>query len=216
MKTLLLIVFVCGLMVNTTAAETTAQDVFELYKVRILAADGNEAAKLMNPDTIAYYQKMLDYAKTAKAEDVKKLMMIDRLMVFTVRARMNIEQINAMDGSSFFAYAVTSGWISRDSVKNIKDYSVSDLPNGRKVLELKVGDRSMEMFQFEKIEDDWKLDLTPPMPKFNAMFMAYAQQMGKSEDEFLLVTLGSLMGRAVTADEVYKPMAAEEPALTEP
>lgn len=183
------------------------KDVFDAYRKAILEAKGPEALELLAKQTIDYYQRALDYALKSDEATVKGLMLLDRLLIFQVRARIGHEELKKMDGKALLSYSIKNGWIGRDSVERLTDCTVRDGANeNEKDLVVDANGRKVMMFKFYKEDGKWKLDLMANAAMVNLLFKHMAKEAEMEEDDFALSVLEGLAGRKVTAKEVYTPV----------
>ncbi|MCK6474017.1 MAG: hypothetical protein L6R28_20025 [Planctomycetes bacterium] len=183
------------------------KDVFDAYRKAILEAKGPEALELLAKQTIDYYQRALDHALKSDEATVKGLMLLDRLLIFQVRARIGHEELKKMDGKALLSYSIKNGWIGRDSVERLTDCTVRDGANeNEKDLVVDANGRKVMMFKFYKEDGKWKLDLMANAAMVNLLFKHMAKEAEMEEDDFALSVLEGLAGRKVTAKEVYTPV----------
>jgi hypothetical protein len=203
----LLAVATCGIAsCSSRSPEAPAvEKTFADYRQAILDKNGDAAADLVAPATIAEYQKYRDLALKGDEQTVKNLPITGRTNVLMMRHRVGKDLLKPMDGKKIVAYAVDQNWIGKEGVQRA---GVTDVVVSGSTATAKVtvdGKKSEEMFHFVKHDGKWTIDLLPSFPRADTVFQKLAADSGKSENAFLFDVLTLLSGRPVT-DEIWKPL----------
>ena len=176
---------------------------FKAYQTALVERDGAGAAAIVDRGTIDYYQRMRDLAVSGKAEQVKRLALLDKLMVVRMRHQIPLTKLKAMDGKAALAFGVTQGWIGSDVAKveagpvevDGARASVAFVVDG-KPTPLKLG-----MWRENGV---WRVDLISLFRISGAAFRQRQQESGKSEDDFVRMLVGQLAGKPVRAT-IFNP-----------
>ena len=178
---------------------------FDNYKKSILEGQGKEAIKYVDRKTTDYYDKELNLALTGDSSTIDELGLLDKLTVLIARHRIPKKDLLQMTGKTFFIYAVDNGMIGKNSVITIQigDVNVEgNFANGQMVSN---GQKTPLYFQFNKEDNEWKVDLTSIFPQSNMALNQMLLDQGLTHNQFIFQTLESLTGRKVTGD-IWKPL----------
>ena len=171
---------------------------FKAYQTALLKRDGARAAAVMNRGTLDYYQRMRDLAVTGKADQVKKLPMLDKLMVIRMRHQIPLAQLEAMDGKAAFAYGVSKGWVG-DNVAKVGAGPV-EITGDRASLTFMVGgEPTPAKLALQREDGAWRIDLVSLFELSGAGFKRLQEESGKSEDDFILELIGQLTAKPAPA-----------------
>lgn len=186
-------------------AERDVRRVFDRYQAAVVAADGEATLAAVDRRTVAYYGTMVGLALDADSATVAALPFMDRLMVLSLRHRVPADTLRAFDGARAFAYGVAHGWTdqgaaARQSLGGVRvagDSASADLLlNGVAVPGVAFG--------FVR-EEGWRLDLTSVLDASAPAMRAAVEEMGETEDGFIVFALRALTGRA-PGPELWRPV----------
>jgi hypothetical protein len=179
---------------------------FNAYRAAILAKDGDAALAQVDTQTITYYGRMLDMARTGSPQTVRALEPADKLLVLMLRQRVPTSQLLDFTPSSFFAFAVDESWISETSVSASRIGRVA--VNGTQATgqHIAAGEPAAFDWTFRLQDGAWKLDLGASMPIANKALAQTIAASGQPEETFLLRLIGSISGKAVPP-EIWTPPA---------
>lgn len=188
---------------------TTADSVrtaFEAYRTALVAADPAATALAVSPETLAYYDAMVDAALAADSATVAALPLADRLMVFSMRHRVPVDTLRAFRSGDAFRYGVANGWIDGLGLRLIEAGDVVTAGDSGTV-QLMVQDRPLPngRLPVRRGSAGWKVDLSAMQAQTGAEFERMAAEMGQTADAFLIHALELLTGRPV-GPEVWKPV----------
>lgn len=191
---------------NKIEEAKAVQKCFENYKTAILNADGKTALNFVDVNTINYYDQMLKYALTAKKEDVMKLTFSNRLMVLSLRHRIDPARLKTMTGKSLFVYTVNNGMIGKTSVRGVEIGRVGTKKKRAKA-EVKVrGKKAPYFFYFNRENEQWKIDLTQLRPHTEKALKKMIESLGMNENDYIFQTLGTLTGKEPD-ESIWKPLS---------
>jgi hypothetical protein len=179
---------------------------FDGYYKAIHAADGEAAAAVVDNATIQYYDRMLGLALRGARQEVGRLSMLDRMMVFTIRHRVPLATAQRMTGKDLFIHGVRQGWIGKDAGKDIKLGEISISGTTAEAAIESNGQRAPFKWTFHKEGGAWKMDLTSIMPAGNRALSSLAARGGMDEDELILKSLELVSEAPLNRDSIYKPM----------
>jgi hypothetical protein len=193
---LTLLISGCAVTVNSS---------FENYKDSILKSDGERAIKYVSEKSFSYYETMNNHSLTLTKKELTDLTLIDRLMVFSLRSRVDKKILKNMDGKKLIVHAINKGWIGKNSVQNLTVYSfVDSYDKSCKEMIIGTGSQAQRMFKFYLEDEIWKIDVTSINHIANMAFSMQIRKINPNEDEALVIILSSLEGRNITLEEVYK------------
>jgi hypothetical protein len=171
---------------------------FKAYQTALVKRDGAGAAAVVDRGTIAYYQRVRDLAVAGKADEVKKLPLLDKLMVVRMRHQVPLAQLKAMDGKAAFAFGVSQGWVG-DNVAKVGAGPV-EIKGDRASLTFMVGgEPTPAKLGFQREGNAWRVDLVSLFQLSGAGFKKHQEESEKSEDDFILELIGQLAGKPVPA-----------------
>ena len=185
--------------------EKRVRTTFENYKSAILNENGAEAVNYLDSRTIAYYTEIVSLVKTADSIAVEGLSFQDKFIVLTIRHRATREEILEFDGKSLIVFAVNKGMIGKNSVMNcsIGEVNVNrGFANGEF---LSNGQKTPFLYEFNKEDNQWKIDLTAIFSLADLVFKQVIAKSGMTENEFLFSMLESLSGTK-PGPEVWLPV----------
>lgn len=178
---------------------------FSGYKAAILEGKGKEAIKWVDQNTLDYYEKILEIAKSGDKATVQNLGLLDKWTVLSVRHRIPREEVLNMDGRSFFIYAVDEEFIGK---KSVRDVEIGEIEVNGKTARGKIiteGDFDPMYFDFHKEGNKWKIDLTSLYPVSEAELEKARERNAKPDDEFILEIL-RMMTRKEPAPNIWDPL----------
>jgi hypothetical protein len=169
------------------------------------ARDGAGAAAVVDRGTIAYYQRMRDLAVAGKADDVKKLPLLDKLMVLRMRHQIPLAQLKAMDGKGAFAFGVSQGWVG-DNVAKMGAGPVEITGDRATVTFLVGGKPTPAKLALQREGNAWRIDIVSLFQLSGEAFRKLQQESEKSEDAFMFELLEQISGKPVPAT-IWNPPA---------
>ncbi|MBN1952703.1 MAG: hypothetical protein JW801_15990 [Bacteroidales bacterium] len=186
--------------------EQDIRSCFEGYRSAILAAQGEKALDWVDKSTIRYYERMLELVFTADKTTVEQLGFMDRMMVLTIRYRVDPELLRRMDGKSLFIYAVNQGMIGKNSVSGLELGNVKVSGDSAKGIMESNGQASPYFFQFDREADGWKIDLTSVMKPAEDALCAYLKAQDIQENDFIFMAL-EMLGENPPGESLWDPVS---------
>jgi hypothetical protein len=178
------------------AAEVKA--VFNAYQAALVKRDGPAAAAAVDRGTIDYYQRMRDLAVAGPADVVKKLVLLDKLMVVRMRHQIPRARLKAMDGKAALAHGVTQGWVG-DNVARTEAGAVEVTGARASVTFVVDGKPTPVKLGLWRENEGWRVDLVSLFRLSGAALRQQQEESGKSEDDFVLTLVGRLAKKRVPA-----------------
>lgn len=183
----------------TAAASDDAAPVkaaFKTYQSALLKQDGAAAAAIVDRGTVDYYQRTRDLAVSGKPDHVKKLPVLDKLIVLRMRLQVPLAQLKAMDGKRALAFGVTQGWIGSEVAK--AEAGAIEITGDRASLTFVVGGKPTPVkLGLRREAGGWRVDLVSLFRLSDAVIRKRQEDSGKSEDDFIFALLEQLAGKPV-------------------
>ena len=139
---------------------------------------------------------MRDLAVTGRAAEIKKLGVMDKMMIVRVRHQVPFAELKGMDGRAMFAYAVTQGWIG-DKVAKAQIGAIDvngDLASGAFMVDGQPTPTRIGL-RFER--SAWRINVLSLFPAANVLFQRSQKESGMSEDYFVRAAVGAVAGKPV-------------------
>lgn len=200
---------VVGLAAGSVSAfagndQAAVRKVFERYTQGLQAKDGKNLARLVDSATLAYYARMGRAALRAPRAKVKRMKLIDKLMVLSLRSRLNARQLRSLTGRSLFARVVDLGMVSAGAGRRAGIGTVSVHGKHATAPVLSRGKPSPLRWSFVKERGHWRMQLLPLMKVAEPALRAGLRRLGKSEDEALMMIVGMLAKKKLT-EAIWDP-----------
>lgn len=162
MKNNLFILYLCifGFSMNAQDNKAAVAQCFHQYKNAILEGKGAIAADYVDSKTISYYDFILEQVKHRDSVELFDLNLNDRLMILSVRHRINNKNLHTIDGKGLFILSIDNGLISKTSLagNEIGDVTIED--KKAKAQLLIQGIKTPVLMEFVQEKNKWKLNLT--------------------------------------------------------
>lgn len=193
---------------NTPAKNKKAiQECFDKYRKAIHENNGLEAVKYIDSHTIAYYDNILKLAKTSDSVTVSKMKFWDKTSVMVTRHLFKKEDILNMNGENLFILLVANEMFSDDEKYTktvVQNIEIDGLHAKGEILINEVGKTTIK---FQKVNNEWKFDLTSMLPAIEQTFDKLLKDINTSvtEDEFLMFVLKEFDSKEPSKD-IWKPI----------
>ena len=211
---LILALFVFGFVfpftvLSAVSEENNILNVFNAYKRALKTKNGVQAATLVSTQTMNYYENLRKNVLDANAEEMKTLPIMEAMTVLILRHHLSASELRRMDGKQLFIHSVNQGWVSENSVENVRLGEVTVKGNVAIANVISRGKKRKNMFPFSKQQGAWKLDLGVMMNdmgrEMDAGFRRLAQTNGMSEQELVEVLVEKATGMKVTSELWQRP-----------
>lgn len=162
---------------------------FHQYKNAILEGKGAIAADYVDSKTISYYDFILEQVKHRDSVELFDLNLNDRLMILSVRHRINNKNLHKIDGKGLFILSIDNGLISKTSLagNEIGDVAIED--KKAKAQLLIQGIKTPVFMEFVQEKNKWKLNLTSMFEQTSTSIQKMAKRSKMTENEFMLLML---------------------------
>lgn len=191
MKNNLFILYLCiiGFSMNAQDNKAAVEQCFHQYKNAILEGKGAIAADYVDSKTISYYDFILEQVKHRDSVELFDLNLNDRLMILSVRHRINNKNLHKIDGKGLFILSIDNGLISKTSLagNEIGDVAIED--KKAKAQLLIQGIKTPVFMEFVQEKNKWKLNLTSMFEQTSTSIQKMAKRSKMTENEFMLLML---------------------------
>jgi hypothetical protein len=192
---LFLLVFMPGISPGQSSEEGSVRATFSRYKSAILHDNPDGALDYVASRTITYYDRILDLVRNAGEAQVKSLPLLDKLMVLTVRHKIDREKLLTFDGKALLEEVIRTGLLGKNSVANLSVGEViveNEFARGQ----LQTNGTSVPgYFHFYREEEKWKIDLTSIFPFTSEAIRQMVSESGQDENDFLLNMIETASGK---------------------
>lgn len=200
--------FILMLTFLNVHAQSNANDIqkcFKAYKAAIIEGRGSDAAELVDNNTLDYYARMLEMSIYADSATVQEVSMIDKMTIFTTRHRIPKDTLLTMNGRTFFIYAINSGMVGKNSVVSLDLGEIDISGQFAKGQIVSAGQASPLSFDFNRENEEWKMDITSIFPASEMTLNQMLKQNGLEENEYIFQMLQFLTNRPVD-DKLWQPL----------
>ncbi len=174
---------------NAQDNKAAVEQCFHQYKNAILEGKGAIAADYVDSKTISYYDFILEQVKHRDSVELFDLNLNDRLMILSVRHRINNKNLHTIDGKGLFILSIDNGLISKTSLagNEIGDVAIED--KKAKAQLLIQGIKTPVFMEFVQEKNKWKLNLTSMFEQTSTSIQKMAKRSKMTENEFMLLML---------------------------
>jgi len=205
MKKVIFFIFTCFVSISLISCNTkirdkkAIQECFDKY--------GLEAVKYIDNHTIAYYDHILKLAKTSDSIKISKMKFGDKTSVMVTRHLFKKEDILNMNGENLFILLVANEMFSDDEKLSKSLIRNIEIEGNHAKGEIVLDEVGKATIKFQKINSEWKFDLTSMLPAINKAFNKIISELDVSitEDEFLIFFLKELNQKEPSKD-IWKPI----------
>ena len=170
---------------------------FKAYKRSLLKKDGAACAAVVDSGTIDYYQRMRDLAVSGAAAEVKKLSLLDKLMVGRMRLQIPVAELKAMDGRGALAHGVAQGWIGKDGAA-VAELGAIDVDGDQASASFVIeGKKTPIKISLRREKGAWRVDLRSLFKMAEGAFSMMQKDSGKNADDFIVELLEQVSGGPV-------------------
>jgi len=171
------------------------KEAFDTYKAHILSLNGKEAFKSVTQSTKKYYQDVFQKAILADSITIQNLSLFKRMMVLSVRHRIDKQTLLTMKKDDLFKHVVDKGWIGKQSVQNTMIGSIQEDGTNAMVQLVKNNEELPYYFQFIFENNGWKFDLKSITETTELALVAYLKKEKISENKYILNALERISGK---------------------
>ena len=195
-----------GQAVDVEQDKEQIKQCFENYKEAILAKDGKKVVQYVDQNTKDYYAQVLEWALTAKREEVENLPLIDRMQVLIMRFKIPAEQLRGMNGEDTLVFAVDNGMVGGRANRLTAGTVTVDGNSGKmEVLAYRMESAGI-LFGFNRENGEWKIDLTSILSA-RKFALELALRISKlTENEFIFESLKGMSPDQPPTDDLWNPV----------
>lgn len=199
------------------AADVAAiRDLFNRYKAALLSGDGATAARLVDSETLQYFEEIKGLALDGAEDAVRERPFVDRLLIVTMRHQLPAAELQDMDLEGLLKHAIDAGWIGKQSIMGLGIGEVT--VDGDQATAVAVTptqstgtETSSELrYRFVRDQGEWRFGFRSLVESINQMIAQITKQMGTDQDALIFVLVEQLSGRKVLP-EVWSLPAATAP-----
>lgn len=192
----------CVLLTGCDAEVAHVKEVDDRYDMALDSRHGKTALAYVSKDSIAWFDSMVETARTASKSKVQALPFAERLEVLQIRLLVPAADLKKMDGREYLIRSVDEGW--QGSTSQLKRHSVR-VNNGRATITYRDPDSGTQSQGYYVLEDGaWKEDRLSLNADLNQSAGSEAREAGMTEDELIFEILGELSGDTVS-ESVWNP-----------
>lgn len=182
---------------HTDKETTDILNIFTSYKEAIRQGNGIKALACVDSNTINYFSRMLNEALDASAEDLEEKPFVDKFLIVSLRHHSGKRELSSFDGKTALVWAVDSGMIGVETVRQMSIGKISINGNLAKGQYVHKGIPLPLYYLFIKEGSNWKLDLTSMFNISGKLALQIAKNQNLSEKELIFFILEMLSGNKV-------------------
>lgn len=176
--------------------EDSVRVAFAAYREAVAARDGAGVWARVDARTRAYYDALVEAARHAPEEEVRRLPFTEQLAVLSVRLRVDPDTLAELDGRGLFARAVREGWVGRDLGRARLD-AVAVRGAEARAWALRGPSTEPAELVFRREDGTWRLDLVALTESAARPFGLLMRQAGLSPTDLALRLLAGETGAPV-------------------
>lgn len=212
--TLLLVLAAIGARAETdVATEEAVRRVFAEYKRALIEGDGEAAAKLVDAETLRYFEELRELAVGASEEEVRSRSFIERLLVVSMRHQLEPRQMAELELADLIRIAVEEGWISPQSIAQLEmgevrvEGEVAEGEARTRASTEEAGGNPVETLRYEFVREDgaWRFRFSSLVSSLDRLVTEFAAELGLAEDELIFTLVESFSGRQVLPEVWERP-----------
>ncbi len=173
---------------------------YDTYFAALKAGEGAKAAELVDSNTLAHFDRMLELARTGDSITVSGLDPMDKLTVLAMRMQNTPEALRSMSVKEAVAHSVSDGLMANEGPEGLELGTISvDGDKAKAPLKMH-GFPTPASFSFQRENGTWKIDLTSLFDLSRMAFQHMSASSGEEGNAFLLMLLEENMGGPVPKD----------------
>lgn len=183
----------CNTEEPDTPEQAEVRQVYWDFDQACNTGQGEFAASLVAGRCFEYYEQLINYATDGDKRTVQNLRPTDKSEIVMIRNRMDLRELDKMDGRAFLTYIVDAGWYA--SVDDSDWFSLGQIQiNGDTAAAIMYdeGKKTGRFLDFYREDGAWKIDVHSWDTLWDDYLIKIAREVGMSVDEFIL---------AIEADE---------------
>jgi hypothetical protein len=135
---------------------------------------------------------------------VNSLSFLDKFQVLLIRQRATKEEIRSFDGKSLVAFTINNGMVGKNGVSNqsIGEIKIEgDFAKGQLIVK---GQKTPYYLQFQRENNQWKIDLTSLFPMTTLVFKKLVKDSDMTENDFIFELIEAVSNKKV-GKEIWIP-----------
>jgi hypothetical protein len=202
-------------------------DVFARYKAALIAGDGATAQSLVDAATLDTFERLRMLALSGARDEIEDLSFVERLLVVSMRAALERDEIATMDLAALIETALGEGWISPQTLAQLDIGEVEvagDSARARAVsgLQPPASEQSAEgpdsaegevelFYRFVREQGRWKFQFASLIETLDALVDELTATLGTDQDQLIFMLVESFTGRQVLPEILDVPPAGADP-----
>jgi hypothetical protein len=174
-----------------------ARGAFEAYLDALSRKNGRAAAGAITSDTLEHYEKLRVAALGARAEEVRRLGLMDQVFLLILRAEVEPKELRRWSAPELFAESVQRGWMDPSAVARASLGKVAVRGNLAAAKMTADGQELPFEWRFEREKGVWKNDLLHVLRFVQAVITQQVKASGKDENQFVREAVEGALGRKV-------------------
>ena len=190
------------------AAREKIRQCFNGYMAAVLDSDGEAAADFVTNSTLQKYETWCGLALNATILNLDDLLLLDSVTVLMFRTSFEPEDLKifARDGYAAFKASADAGMISPESVASLSLGEIQIQHSAANGVVVNDGTPTDLDYEFRLENGEWKLNLLPTLRIANLAFEQVREEVGLSNDDFLIFIVSQSLGRNVD-DSIFVPIS---------
>jgi hypothetical protein len=169
--------------------EAAVRTAFTAYSALAASERTTTWPSLVSRRTVDYYARARELALSATEAEVRGLPLDEKLLVLTLRHRLDPDRLRAWNGRLIFDHALRQGWVDKEAlVSSVLGPVEIDGDVARAVL-LDGGEPLHYDVELRREDGRWKLDLVTIFRGDAVALQMRARQTKRTEDEMILYEL---------------------------
>jgi len=199
-------------------------DVFARYKAALIAGDGATAQSLVDAATLDTFERLRMLALSGARDEIEDLSFVERLLVVSMRAALERDEIATMDLAALIETALGEGWISPQTLAQLdigevevagdsaRARAVSGLQPPASQQSAEGAEGEVELFyRFVREQGRWKFQFASLIETLDALVDELTATLGTDQDQLIFMLVESFTGRQVLPEILDAPPAGADP-----
>lgn len=133
---------------------------YDDYFAALKAGEGEKAADLVDSNTLAHFDRMLQLARSADSATVSGLDVMDKLTVLSMRSQVPVEELRDLDAKGALARSASQGMMASDGPDGLSLGTVTVTGDEASAPLKMYGFPTPATFTFKREQGGWRIDLT--------------------------------------------------------
>lgn len=179
---------------------------FAEYRDDVFYKKGNEAWAHLSKSTINYYSGVLNYIRVADSAQIDSFNLVTKLCVLGPRRLLRKNEILQLDPEKLFIFYINNDLMGDEKFLHFKASYIKIQGQSANAMLLDSAGRIVSPIDFAKENGKWKVDFVRMYVRMSQkMSRLVMEEYGKSENEFVYLTLQALDG-PTPINKVWEPV----------